>query len=194
MASKTILLQLDGADLSVGIGATIHRDEIYGKQSKTVEKDGQALQKIILDPEGQIFLQSDFTHLRSDSEGSLAEPPIVQTQDGEVLEPKPSSFKEKRVLECALLSQLAKLRVESIIPAECEGLPPGVYKTEFAYRDAPLLKDAFLNVTPDGAFLLVGNSMETPLQGKADVYSFFDSDETEDDIDGEDEDLSFEMF
>lgn len=193
MADKLILLQHGDAEISVTIGATIHRDELYGKQTKTVEKDGEPLQKVILDPEGNVFLPSDVTHLPTDGQGSLAEPALVQSEDGETLDPKPSSFKEKRPLHEAGVGDLAALRVDSIIPVQCD-LPPGLYRTEFTYRDAPVLKTAVLTVTAEGSFLLVGTPVETPLQGKTDVYSFFDAGDDEPDDDEAEDEISFVMF
>lgn len=193
MAEKSILLQHGDREVPVKLGATIHREALYGRQSKTVEKDGEPLQKVVLDAEGHVFHPSDVAYLPTDSRGSLAAPPLAQTEEGEPLEPKPSSFKVKRALQPVGVGALVRLRVDAVFPAEC-GLPPGLYSTEFAYRDAPVLKTAVLNVTPHGAFLLTGVPVETPLQGKTDIYSFFDEPEDEVDDDGDDEDISFEMF
>lgn len=193
MAEKSILLQHGDREVPVKLGATIHREALYGRQSKTVQKDGEPLQKVVLDAEGHVFHPSDIAYLQTDSRGSLAAPPLAQTEEGEPLEPKPSSFKVKRALQPVGVGALVRLRVDAVFPAECD-LPPGLYSTEFAYRDAPILKTAVLNVTPHGAFLLTGILVETPLQGKTDIYSFFDEPEDEADDDGDDEDISFEMF
>lgn len=79
-----------------------------------------------------------------------------------------------------------------MFPVEC-AIPPGVYTTEFAYRDSPVLRYAALIVTDNGAYLLVGIEIDTPLQGKTDLYSFFDEPEAEDE-DETDEMISFQMF
>jgi hypothetical protein len=125
----------------------------------------------------------------------VAATPLVQTEDGERLEPKPSSFKEKRDLQPAKHEDLASLRVDAVFPMECD-LPPGLYRTLFTYRDAPLLKDAVLVVNADAAFLLTGTPVDAALRGQADVYSFFDDAEEDRDEDDEDDDgrISFDML
>ncbi|HEX2093742.1 MAG TPA: hypothetical protein VHG28_15170 [Longimicrobiaceae bacterium] len=191
MANKLILLQIGDSEVPVAVGASIRREELYGRQTRTVEKDGLVLEKVVLDPEGNVFIPADIAHLPTDGQGSLTTPPLVQTEDGEPLPQRLSSFKEKRTLRPAGLADVARLRVDAVFPVACD-LPPGFYCTEFTYRDAPVLKAAVLNVTSDGAFLLTGAFIETPLQGQADVYSFFDEDEDPDDEDPEE--ISFEMF
>ena len=194
MADKVILFQLGDSEVPVTVGATIHRQELYGRQTRTVEKGGEVLHAVVLDPEGNAYFPPDVAHLQTDGQGSLTTAALVQTEDGEPLPPKPSSFKAKRPLQPAALADLARLRVDAVYPVAC-GLPPGLYRTEFTYRDAPVLKSAVLNVTPDGAFLLTGFYVETPLQGPADVYAFFDEDEdVEPDDDGDDGEISFMMF
>lgn len=195
--AKTVLFQYGDDEAAVSLGAAIKRDELYGKQSRSVEKDGEPLEKVILDPEGALFLPSHFCHLQVDADGSVDDDPITETPDGEVLPTRVSSFKEKRDIRPAQIEDLARLRVTAIMPATCDSLPAGIYSTKFTYRDAPVLKDAILNITSDAAFLLVGTSIESPFQGTADVYNFFDgdgADDTEDDGDTEAEDLSFAMF
>jgi hypothetical protein len=192
MADKLILLQLGGSEVPVTIGATIRREELYGRQVRTVELDGLVLQKVVLDPEGNVFAPADIAHLPTDSQGSLTTPPLVQTEDGEPLPQQLSSFKQTRTLRPAGLADLARLRVDAVFPAAC-GLPPGFYCTEFTYRDAPVLKAAVLNVTSGGAFLLTGVFIDAPLQGKDDVYSFFEGDDPEED-DRDGDEISFEMF
>jgi hypothetical protein len=183
MAEKIITLQLGDTELPVTLmGGVIRREQLYGKQTKTVEKDGDVLQAVVLDPEGNVFLPSDIAHLPTDGQGSLTTAAEVQTEDGQRLPPLPSSFKEAR-----------PLRVDTIYAVACD-LPPGLYQTEFAYRDAPVLKAAVLNVTPEGAFLLAGCLVETPLQAKGDVYSFFDEGDDPEDDAGDDDEISFEMF
>lgn len=194
MPDKLILLQLGEAEVPVTLGAAIRREELYGRQARSVEKDGQVLQTVVLDAEGNVFLPSDIAHLQVDGRGSLTAPVLVQTEDGEPLPQKPSSFKEKRALRPGTLADLARLRVDAVFPVRCD-LPPGFYCTEFAYRDAHVLKEAVLNVTSEGAFLLTGTSVETPMQGRADVYCFFDQeDEDPDQDEGDSDEISFEMF
>lgn len=193
MPEQVILLQWRDSEVSVTAGATIHREELYGRQIKTVvERDGAVLEKVVLDPEGNIFLTPDITYLQTDGQGSLTTPARVQTEDGELLPQQPSSFKAKRTLQPADLADLVRLRVDAVLPVACD-LAHGLYSTEFTYRDSHVLKAAVLNVTPERAFLLTGSYIETPMQGKTDVYSFFDEDEEPAD-DGDDGEISFVMF
>ena len=192
MAEKVVQFHFGAVAVYVTIGATIHRSELYGKQVRTREKDGVALQEVLLDPEGQIFLPSAFAHLQTDSEGSLAETPLVQTVDGEMLDLKLSSFKEARPLEPATIQDLLSLRVSAVLPARCD-LAPGLYKSTWTYRDSHQLKQAVLNITAAGdGFLLTGDLVESPLQGKPDVYSFFTADEDAEESDPDD--LSMQMW
>jgi hypothetical protein len=198
MPEKLILLRLDDREVSIRIGRSVHRDELYGQQRKSVEKNGEPLRRVVLDPEGRVFLPSDLAHLPTDTDGSLTSDPLFQNEDGESLELKLSSFKEPRPLQVAALDSLAALRVDTVFPVEC-GLPPGVYTTEFTYHDSPLLRTAVLIVRVDDAFLLTGTQLDSPLQGRTDLYSFFDAPDDEEDGPGDDErdageDISFEMF
>lgn len=186
-------LQLGDTEVVVLLAAAVHREELYGKQSRTVEKDGEVLEKVVLDPEGNAFLPADVTYLSTDGQGSLTGRPQVQTEHGEILPDKPSSFKEKRALRVADVADLARLRVDAVFPVRCD-LPPGLYCTEFTYRDAPVLKDAVLNVTPEGAFLLTGTFVDAEFQGKGDVYRFFDDDEEEIEEEEDEGEISFAMF
>jgi len=193
MPEKSILMQLGDAEVPVTLGAAIHRQELYGRQARTVEKDGHVLYAVVLDPEGRDFLPSDIAHLQTDGHGSLTTAALVRTEDGEPLPQKPSSFKEKRTLRPAGLADLARLRVDAVFPVGCD-LPPGLYCTQFAYRDAHLVKEAVLNVTSAGAFLLTGAFVEMPMQGRDDVYSFFDEEEDPEPDEGDGDEISFEMF
>lgn len=190
MALKTIPLQLNEKAVEISIGSTINREELYGKTQKSVEKDGTLLEKVTLSPEGEVFLSSDFTHLKVDGDGSLAEKPLAQTSEGVPLETQVSSFKERRTIEAATPTELAALKVQSVIPATTD-FPVGLYKTQYTYRDSPTLNTAILNVTPEGAFLLVGETFETPFVGKTTTYDFFTDDEDESE---EEEEMSFDMF
>lgn len=190
MATKAIPLTFKDKTVEVEIGSTIKREELYGKTRKTIEKDGVVLEKVTLSPEGEIFRPSDFTHLRMDGEGCLVETPVTQTEEGQKLEIQTSSFKTERPLKEASVSDLAALKIESVIPAITD-LPVGIYATQYTFRDSPTLHSAILNVTPAGAFLLVGETLETPFQGKADTYDFFGTDEDEEDAEDE---ISFDMF
>jgi hypothetical protein len=196
MPEKSMPLQLGGEEVSLLLGAAIQRAELYGRQRKTVEIGGELLEKVVIDTEGHVFLPSDITHLATDGSGSLAIPPLVRTDDGAKLDLKPSSFKERRQLQPAAISDLAALKVEAVFPVRCD-LQPGLYSTEFAYHGAHILKYAVLIVDEDAAFLLTGIRVDAPLQGPSDVYSFFEEEEPEDEGDGEEDDdggLSFQMF
>jgi hypothetical protein len=192
MSARLMLLQLGATEVPVAVGAKIHRADLYGRQVKTVECGGEPLEKVVLDPEGRVFLPCDITYIATDSDGSLVDPPITISDDGEELDIKPSSFREKRELEPAGLEALARLRVDAVMPVECT-LAVGFYTTKYTYHDGPVLKDAVLNVTPAGAFLLTGTAVEVPLQDRAQVYDFFEPDGRDAKPDDDDE-ISFEMF
>lgn len=195
MAERLMVVQFGAREVAITTAAAIHRDKLYGKQCRSVVKDGTPLEQVVLDPEGNVFLPPELAYLATDSAGSLATAPLTQTEEGELLDLKPSSYRVTRELTPAGIEVLARLRVDAVIPVKCE-ITPGFYTTEYSYHDAPQLKTAVLNVTADGAFLLTGTPVEAPLQGKNDVYNFFDDPESERDDSDEDglDDLTFDMF
>jgi len=189
MADKLLPLTFDNSPADVKVGGSIKREDLYGKQTKSVEKSGETLEKVILTPWGETFPQNAFTSQRVDSAGALSSPAKPCTEDGEEIPVHPSSFKETRPLEPATTTDLILLKVASVIPAQTS-LPVGLYKTRYNFRDSADVQTAILNVTPTGAFLLVGETAQSPLLGKDETYEFFEDEAPE----NEENEMGFSMF
>lgn len=189
MAEKSFKVLAESNPIQIRIEGSIGREELYGKQKLTVEKDGP-LEKVVLAPWGEIFSPGDFKTQRVDSSGTLAEKAAACDEAGTALEPHVSSFKETRPITPAQWREMATFRAKDTMPAKC-ALAPGLYRTKFCYRDSVDLQDAFLVNKEDGsAFLLVGEVAEAPLRGKEETYDFFDQDDSAE----ESSDMSFDMF
>jgi len=194
MAEKIIKFLYDNKEIEVAVEATIKREELYGKQSKVVEKDGTPLEKGILTPTGQLFPASAFGTVRVDEKGALIDSPVPQTEDGKQAPTYISSFKESRPLKKITPGDVVDLSVESVIPVKQQVLDEGYYGTEYTYRDSTKLQDAVLVVKGEGdkkeSYLLIGDRKETPMLGKLETYNFFEDDEDE----AEEEEVDFNMF
>jgi hypothetical protein len=189
MAEKSFEVLVNNKPAQITIEGSINREELYGKQKLTVEKDGP-LEKVVLAQWGEMFLPGELKTHRIDSEGTLAEKAVACDEAGTPLTIHTSSFKEPRELAPAEWKELASFKAKDMMPAKCE-LAPGLYKTKFCYRDSVDLLDAFLIVKDGGiAFLLTGESTTVPLRGKDETYEFFDQEESEE----EGDEMSFGMF
>lgn len=180
MAEKKISVLLGGNQEQIAIEGSFSREDLYGKQRVSIEKDGVELEKVLITQWGDVFSPRDFKSQTIDSSGSLAESTVPSDENGVPLPIQTSSFKETRDITPAKWSDLAGFRALSVMPASC-GLPAGVYRTKFTYRDSANLQDAFLIVKETEAFLLSGEIRETPLKGLAETYNFFESEEEESD-------------
>lgn len=188
MAEKSFEIEIAGEKVHVTQESAINREELYGKEKITIEKDGP-LEKVVLAPWGAIFRPEEFKNQRIDSSGTTVEKPETCDESGAPLEIHTTSFKTTRAATPAQWTDLATFKTKSVMPAKCE-LPPGLYKTQFCYRDTTDIQDAFLIIKPEGeAFLLTGELANVPFRGKEETYDFFDVTETE-----EDEEMSFGMF
>lgn len=188
MADKSFQVLVDKKPAEVSIESSIQREELYGKQKVTVEKDGP-LEKVVLAPWGEIFVPEEFKTQRVDTDGTLAEKPIPSDESGTALENYTSSFKLAREIVPADWKEMASFRTKDVMPAKC-GLAPGLYRTKFCYRDSIDLLDAFLISKSDGtAFLLTGELATVPLRRKEETYDFFDQEAGE-----EEDEMSFGMF
>lgn len=194
MAEKIIKFLYEHKEIEVGVESTIKREELYGKQSKSIEKDGIPLEKGILTPSGQLFPASAFGTVRVDEDGALTNSPIPQTEDGKQAPIFISSFKEARPLKKIEPAEVVDLSVESVIPINQQDLEEGYYGTEYTYRDSTKLQDAVLVVKGAGdkkeSYLMVGDRKETPMLGKLETYNFFEDEGDE----PEEEEVDFNMF
>lgn len=190
MAEKNIPVLLDQTQVQISVGAAIEREELYGAQKLSVERDGTPLEKVVVSPWGALFDPKEFSNQSVDSQGTLEQKPVACDENGSPLPMHASSFKEARILTPAKWEELASFRAVKVMPAKCE-LPAGLYKTSFCYRDSVNLEDAFLVVRQDGAFLLAGETRLAPMQSKEEVYSFFETDEQDSD---DSEGLGFESL
>ena len=195
MAEKTIKFLYDKKEISITVEATIKREELYGKQTKVVEKDGAPLSKGVLTPSGQLFPASAFGSVRVDSKGELTETPIPKTEDGNQAPMYASSFKETRDLKKITPAEAIDIAVESVIPVKQTELEEGFYGSQYTYRDSTKLQDAVLVVKGKDdkkeSYLLVGDKKTTPMLGKLETYNFFEEDE---DNAADEEEVDFNMF
>lgn len=191
MYAKPLSFLFENQEISLELGASIKKEELYGKKSTTVEKDNTALEKILVTPEGEIIEVSHTRSIKVDQSGSLVEE--AQSFSNETDQPvtHASSFKEARLMEKGVEQDLVALSTEGVYPVAQNILDAGIYRTKFAYRDGPKLQDAVLLVNPDSSsFLLVGEAKQPALIGPMETYEFFDA---EDEPASSDE-MSFEMF
>lgn len=191
MAEKIINFTYGNKDIAVTIGATIKREELYGKQSRIVEKDNKQLQKAILTPTGVLFPSSVFSSTRVDPNGSIIDAPTPKTLDGKEAAIFISSFKEARPLKKVEPSDIVDIAVEGVIPATQQDLENGFYETQYTYRDSTKLQEAVIIVNDKESFILVGERKETPLLGKGETYDFF---EEENEEESSEDEVDFNMF
>lgn len=192
MKTKPAKFIFNGAEIEIGIGSSIKRDELYGKKIKQIEKDGEILQKGVLTQNGELYPAGAFGTVRVDESGSLTGKTQAIGDDGSQLPVFTSSFKEAREIKPITPADGAELCVESVMPVET-GLDQGWYETKFTYRDGNKLQDAVLVVKGAESFLLTGEKKKTPMLGKGEVYEFFDGDDDLADKE-EDENIDFNMF
>jgi hypothetical protein len=191
MQEKTIKFRYKGSPIEIKTETAIKPEMLYGKQKKSIEINGETLEKVIVTPWGKIYKTNAFTNDRLDEEGSLPKTATpCSPDDRSELPILPSSYKTTRLLEDANPMDLLNLKTRSVIPIETT-LPPGLYKTYYNYRDSATLEPAILNITPSESFLMIGETTNPPLLKKEETYSFFNEEETEESTE---DDLNFSMF
>lgn len=186
MAEKPITLILGETPEQITLDSSISREDLYGRQKGSVEKDGTTLEKVVVTPWGELFPPKALKSEAIDSEGSIAEKPNQCDENGNILATNITSFKEARPVTAAAWHELAAFKTESVMPAKTS-LPPGLYRTQFCYRDSVTLHDAFLVVREDTAFLLTGELRTVPAAGREETYEFFDDGSSDEEIEDEDE-------
>jgi hypothetical protein len=191
MYAKPLTFRFEDQEISLELGSSVKKEELYGKKTTTVEKDQAVLEKVLVTPEGEIIEVSNTRSIKVDPSGSLVEETQpISNETGQAVF-FTSSFKEARLMEKAHEQDLVSLSTESVYPVGQTNLEAGIYKTKFAYRDGPKLQDAILLVNSDKpSFLLVGEAKPSALIGPTETYEFFDAEDETADSD----EMSFEMF
>lgn len=170
----------------IAIDSSISREDLYGRQKASVEKDGTTLEKVVVTPWGELLSPKSLKTESVDSEGSISEKPNQCDENGNILATNITSFKEARPIAVAQWHELAAFKTETVMPAK-SNLPPGLYRTQFCYRDSVTLHDAFLVVREDAGFLLTGELRTVPAAGREETYEFFDDGSSDDETEDEDE-------
>ena len=143
-------------------------------------------------PEGRLLESDAFSSLFVDANGSF-NGKMAYERAGEPVEPRASSFKEKRKLEPAEWVELEQFSVSAVYPVVVpEGLSAGLYRSEFNYNSSVEVHSCLVLVKADHkGFLLVGSKLEFESLGKAISLDIFDAAESETEDDSE---ISFDMF
>lgn len=171
---KELRFQLDGKPVVVGLGSKIDKRALYGYARRIVEKDGRALSRGFLCPDGKLLERDRVTTAKMDPEGTPVEQ-VVTELDGKAAEIQPSSFDQEHPLQPVPLTTLVGFNVNDVYPLENVDLPQGLYQTLFSYRKSFQPKDALLLMKEDGAYLLVGSIKNTTFVGLNVAYEFFDA-------------------
>jgi hypothetical protein len=198
MAEKIIKVEFGGNPVPLETGATIKREDLYGKQKKSVEQDGAPLEKVILTPEGEIYSPEFFTLQKIDSDGAIEGPTTICGEDGLALPLQASSYKEARAIKEIGAEEAVLLKTSSVIPIQTPvaelPLAPGFYKTTYNFRDSYETSDAVINVTPEGGYILIGEFSKPPMAAKEETYAFFEEEAAGGAGTEDDEEMSFGMF
>lgn len=174
--------------LSFELAAKVDKKALYGYARRIAEKDGRALSRGLLLPDGRLLPSTAVATVKVDPEGTPVDP--VETWiDDQAAELKASSFDVQTPLQPVPMTELAAFQVSDVYPLIGDGLATGLYRGEFAYRKSYQLKDALVLVREDGAFLLVGAGKRSTFLELSVAYDFFDA-EGETDDDGDELDFS----
>jgi hypothetical protein len=187
--ARALNFRLGEQSAALEIGAKVDKRALYGYARRIAEKDGVQLSRGVLLPDGQLLPTQALSWVRVDPEGS----PVGEVEtviDGKPVELLDSSFDVENVLEAVKLSELAQFQVQDVYPLSGEGLPAGLYRTEFSYRKSPQRKDALVLVRPGQTFLLVGLQKASTFLDLSVSYEFFDAEAEADDGD----ELDFSMI
>ena len=188
--ARALNFRLGEQTAALEIGAKVDKRALYGYAKRIAEKDGVQLSRGVLLPDGRLLPTHALSWVRVDPEGS----PVAEIET--VIEGKPvgmleSSFDvEENPLVEVKLSELAQFQVQDVYPLSGEGLPEGLYRTEFSYRKSPQRKDALVLVRPGQTFLLIGLQKASTFLDLSVSYEFFDAEAEADDGD----ELDFSMI
>jgi hypothetical protein len=188
--AKAIQFSLQDQPFAVALGTKISKATLYGYPKRIAEKDGVALSRGVLLPDGQLLARSAIGYPKADDGGTPIDAPVAHI-DGTTVEQFPSSFNKINALEPIDIADLALFSVRDVYPIEGETFPPaGLYRGEFNYNAGYQLNEARLLVRGDGlAFLLIGVTKASTPVAMSVNYSFFDTDEQADE-DSDEQDFS----
>ncbi len=187
--ARALNFRLGEQTAALEIGAKVDKRALYGHAKRIAEKDGVQLSRGVLLPDGRLLPTHALSWVRVDPEGSPVSD-IETLIDGKKVEMLDSSFDEESKLEPVDHSELAQFQVQDVYPLSGEGLPEGLYRTEFSYRKSPQRKDALVLVRPGQTFLLVGLQKASTFLDLSVSYEFFDAEAEADDGD----ELDFSMI
>jgi hypothetical protein len=192
MYAKPLSLIFENQEVTIEVGSSIKKEDLYGKKSTAIEKDNVVLEKVLVTPQGDIIEASTTRSVKVDQFGSLVEDTLVCSSETNQPVFYHSSFKEARQLEKAEPQDAVTLCTESVYPIAQHSLEEGIYRTKFTYRDGAKLQDAIILVNAQSpSFMLVGETRQPPLIGSTETYEFFDADDEES---ANSDELNFEMF
>ena len=187
---KSIAFVLNGEAFTANLGTKITKQTLYGSAKCVVEKDGLALSKGYLSPEGNLLERQEIDYAKLDPEGTVVESVITEL-NGEPATLFPSVFEQDNELVPVPLEDLIGFNTIDVYPLENISLSAGLYRTLFSYRKSYTPREAYLLVKDDtSTFLLVGERKNTPFIGLQVIYDFFDAEAEEE----EEDDLDFAMI
>ena len=187
---KEVKFSLDNSTVSLMLGDKVTKDALYGEVRRVVEKDGRALERGVLLPDGMLLRRSQISSVAVDSEGSPVEA-LQSLVDDQPVEMQPSFFEKEAPIKAVPLTRLVGFNTTDVYALDAGGLAQGLYETTFNYRKSHQPREALVLVKATEAWLLVGQFKRTTFVGKTLAYEFFDAA----DDDGEDADpLDFSMM
>jgi len=181
---KEIKFLFNGEPITTQLGTRVEKKALYGYSRYIAEKDGTALSRGYLDPDGALLQRSAMTLVKLDPEGTPVEE-VITDIDGAEAVPVPSSFDREAPLLPLPWSALAGFNVADVYPLDTTGLAPGLNQTEFNYRKSVQPKEALILVKTGESWLLCGVRRSPVFVGLSVAYSFFDADAAAGDEDEE---------
>lgn len=168
--AKPLILSLDGQEFAVRI-AKVDREKLYGEiDIEAFDENGNEAYLRVLAPDGKTLIDKGGTTLALLNEnGDWVDRRdlIALNDEGDVIEPVPSSFGVANELSRATIEEYLSTIVKSVYVIEpTEGvdlkyveshLADGdIYKFPFSYRGGLEYDSAFLIGNSEGIFMIVG--------------------------------------
>ena len=168
--AKPLVLSLDGQEFSVKI-SKVDREKLYGAiDIEAFDENGNECFLRVLASDGKTLIDKGGTCLAvvsEDGEWVNRADLIALNDDGEVIEPVPSSFAAANALSPASVEEYLATIVKSVYAIEpAEGgdlnyldshLAGGdIFKFPFSYRGGLEYDSAFLLANAEGIFMVVG--------------------------------------
>lgn len=180
---KEVQFSLAGSTVAVGLGEKVTKDALYGEVRTIVEKDGRALERGYLLPDGTLLRRAQMSSVSADGEGTPVEA-LQALVDDQPVEQQASSFEKAADLKSVPLARLVGFNVGDVYSIEPGSLKPGLYETSFNYRKSYQPRETLILVKDNGeAWLLVGAFKHTTFVGKTLAYEFFDASGDDDSTD-----------